>query len=120
MLNELLSLEKRLFMHKYISDKNWLDNTIHEDFLECGKSGLIYNKKGTMEFLLSCTEDRDIKIYNFEYKKIDYNTYLIHYITKANNEELYYRTSVWVMDKNLKLLYHQATKLNIVVNLAEF
>ncbi|MBQ8043975.1 MAG: nuclear transport factor 2 family protein [Clostridia bacterium] len=119
-MNEILFLEKSLFKHEYISNGKWLENTIHDKFAECGKSGLLYNKKGIVKFLLSCSQDRDITICNFECEKVDDNTWLVHYITKSNNGELYYRTSIWVKDNNLKLLYHQATKLNVDVELTEF
>lgn len=111
MLEALLDMEKRFFRRKYISDRNWLETTIHNDFHECGKSGILFDKKETVESLLSCTDDRDITIYNFEYRPVTDKCYLVHYITQDGNEK-YYRTSVWVMENSLKLFYHQASRLN--------
>ncbi len=111
MLEALLDMEKRFFKRKYISDRNWLETTIHNDFCECGKSEILFDKKETVESLLACAEDRDITIYNFEYRLVTDKCYLVHYITQ-NGSEKYYRTSVWVMDDSLKLFYHQASRLN--------
>ncbi len=119
MKNEILELEKNLFKLKYISTKEWLDKTIHNNFKECGKSGFLYYKEDTIESLLECKEDRQISIYNYEYNQIDSNTYLIHYITESQ-DKLFYRTSIWVKEDYLKLLYHQATEFNENVTLVEF
>jgi hypothetical protein len=111
MKQEILELEKNLLKYEYISNKDFLEKTIHDNFLECGKSGMLFNKEVTVNELLSCKEDRNIKIYNFTCEQIDANTYLIHYITISNDKE-YYRTSIWTKENNLKLLYHQATEYN--------
>lgn len=110
MKNEILELEKSFFKYEYIKDKSWLDKTIHNNFKECGKSGFIFNKEETIKSLLSCKEDRKINICNYEFEKINNNTYLVHYITK--DIDVIYRTSIWVMEGNLKILFHQASKLN--------
>lgn len=110
MYNTLLELENSLFKLKYISDRKWLDITLHNDFRECGKSGRLFNKQETMESLIKFTSDRDIKIFDFECRNITDTSYLVHYITKSDNKR-YYRTSVWVKEDGLKLLFHQATEL---------
>lgn len=118
MKEEILNLEKNLFKLEYMSNKEWLEETIHDNFTECGKSGYLFYKKDTIETLLECTEDRPITIYNYDYTQIDDKTYLIHYLTKSQ-DKLYYRTSIWIMDPNLKLLYHQATEFKESIALVE-
>ncbi len=108
MEDAILILEKKLFQLPYMNDRSWLDGVIHDHFRECGKSGKIYDKKTVIAFLTDCVEDREIVIYNYECTSIDINTYLIHYITKEH-KQLYYRTSLWVMQDCLKLLFHQAS-----------
>jgi len=117
MKNKILELEKSLFKVEYMSDYNCLDNIIADDFKECGKSGYMFDKKGTIEFLLSVKEDRKIDIYNFECEEITEESWLVHYITKNDTGELIYRTSIWVMKENLKLLYHQASVLKEEIKL---
>ena len=45
MYKKLLSLEKDFFKLSYMSDKKWLSDIIHDDFIECGKSGDLFDKK---------------------------------------------------------------------------
>lgn len=119
MKDEILKLEKNLFKMEYMKDRSFLNKIIHDNFKECGKSGYFFDKDETIKALQECTEDRKIQIYNYEYEKIDENTYLIHYITKSC-DDIIYRTSIWIMEDNLKLLFHQASKLNIELELKEF
>ena len=118
MKEKVLELEKSLFKHEYTSNKNYLENIIHVNFIECGKSGLLYDNKITIDSLLECQTDRDIKIYNFTCEQIDNNTYLVHYITVTNDIK-YYRTSIWKQEENLKLYFHQATEFIDKVELVE-
>ncbi len=45
MKEEILTLEKNLFKLEYISNKEWLEKTIDDKFIECGKSGYLFIKK---------------------------------------------------------------------------
>ena len=119
MKSKILELEKKFFKYEYMSNKKWLEETIHDNFKECGKSGYIFNKEETINELQENMKDRKIEIYNYEYERIDTNTYLIHYITKFN-EILIYRTSIWIMQENLKLIFHQASKFNLDIELIKF
>lgn len=110
-MKTLLELEQAFFKKQYISDPEWLNATLHEDFTECGKSGILFGKKEVMESLLSCAADRDIVIYNFSCEQIDENSWMVHYITESEGEH-YYRTSIWSRGEQLQLRFHQATKLN--------
>jgi hypothetical protein len=118
MKEKILELEKSLFKIEYISNKKYLENIIHENFLECGKSGLLYDNEITIDSLLECKEDRNIKIYNFACEQIDNNTYLIHYITRNDNKK-YFRTSIWKEEDTLRLYFHQATLLVDEIKLIE-
>lgn len=119
MKNMILELEKNLFKYEYMSNKDWLDRIIHNDFKECGKSGYFFDKEETIKALQDFTEDRKIDLYNYEYKCVDTKTYLIHYITKSD-EKLIYRTSIWVMEGELKLLFHQASEVKVDIELVKF
>lgn len=115
----ILDLEKKFFKLEYMKNPQWLDQVLHDKFIECGKSGCLFNKRDTMEALLAYEADRCIEIYNYEFDNLDKKTYLIHYLTQAEGE-LFYRTSIWVMEKNLKLLFHQATRLVQSIELNRF
>lgn len=119
MKQEILKLEKNFFDLKFMNDKDWLDMTLHDNFKECGKSGKLFNKEGTIKYLLSRTSNREIDIYNFECNKINNKCYLIHYITISDSEK-FYRTSIWVEEENLKMIYHQASKYEEDVKLIKY
>lgn len=106
MKEKILSLEKSLFNIKYMNDYDYLNKVIDDEYLELGKSGRFFNKIDVINDLLNQKENRNIKIENYEFKKIDNNTYLIHYITND-----IYRTSIWINNNGLKIIFHQASKL---------
>ncbi len=116
-MHRLLELEKSFFKHSCISDRAWLERTIHRDFIECGKSGMLFNKQDTIQSLLECKTDRKIEIYNFICRKFDDKSWIVHYITRTDQDQKYYRTSIWVGHKNMQLYFHQATILNEEIDL---
>ena len=118
MKNRILELEKSLFKQIYMNDIDYLNNIIHDKFMECGKSGKFFYKNDTIQEFLKLDSDRDITIYNYTCEELN-NTYLVHYITKSGND-LIYRTSIWIMAGDLKLYFHQASKLNVDIELIEY
>lgn len=119
MKEQIFALEKKLFQYTYMKDHDWLNEILHDHFQECGKSGCIFNKETVISSLNGYTEDRMIEIYNYEYLPIDTNTHMIHYVTK-NGDALIYRTSIWIMEKHLKLLFHQASPLKTDIPLIKY
>lgn len=108
---ELLELEKKFFDVKYMSNLEYLDKYIDDEYLEVGKSGYFINKKEVINELSNLKESRNIDIYNFSQKQIDENTYIAHYITLNKEQEKIYRTSIWKKEENFKILFHQASIL---------
>ena len=93
MYDTLLTLEKDFFNLQYISDREWLDKILHDDFRECGRSGKLFDKFDTMEELLQCDSDRDIVICGFECVEINSNSWLVHYITEIEGKQIWKRWS---------------------------
>ena len=100
----------------YINDGSLV---IDDTYEEIGKSGSIYNKKDVIQELNNLKEDRNIEIYNFKCNKISNNIYLVHYITK-NNDKNIYRTSIWKEENNLKIIFHQASEYKENIELEKF
>ena len=117
MYRTLLDLEKDFFRYDKITDRTWLDSTLHDKFKEVGKSGIIFYKEDTINSLMALKADRNITIFNFEIEELKADCWIVHYITKDSDDKLFYRTSIWVKENNLKLIFHQASKLNLVINL---
>ncbi len=119
MNNRVLELEKSLFKHEYMSDVTYLDEIIDDNFTEVGKSGKKYNKKDVINNLSITKEDRNITIYNFTCEKLSEDIYLIHYITKSNEDNIY-RTSIWRKEcERVKIVFHQASLYRENVDLTE-
>ena len=79
-----------------------------------------FNKKNVINDLSDFKEDRKITIYNFTCDKIEENIYLIHYITKSNNDNIF-RTSIWKKEYDkIKIIFHQASLYNDNVELIEY
>lgn len=119
MYGTLLSLEKDFFKYDKITDRKWLDAVLHDNYREVGKSGIIFYKKDTINALLEATTDRNITIFNFDFEELKTDCWIVHYITRDNNDELFYRTSIWVKENNLKLIFHQASRLKSSLDLEE-
>lgn len=91
-----------------------------DKYIEVGKSGKKFNKKDVINDLSILKEDRKINIYNFTCDKIDEKTYLIHYITKNDNDNIY-RTSIWKKEYNkIKIIFHQASLYKENITLVEY
>lgn len=109
MTNIILELEKSLLKIEFMSDTTYLDEIIDDKYIEVGKSGKKFNKKDVIKCLSVAKEDRNIDIYNFTCDKLEENLYLIHYITKSGNDNIY-RTSIWRKEYNkIKIIFHQAS-----------
>lgn len=52
MYQKLLNLEKDFFQIACISSEEWLASTLHDGFVECGKSGRLFSKGEVIEGLL--------------------------------------------------------------------
>lgn len=116
MYQTLLSLEKAFFDVAHISDAAWLDSVLHREFQECGRTGALFDKADTVQALLACGKGREIVIYNFAYQPVRPGCWLVHYITVSDGVQ-YYRTSLWVQEGGMKLLFHQATPLHMDMRL---
>lgn len=110
---KILELEKNFFKYEYISNKEYLNSIIDNNYEELGSSGRILNKDDVINELSNLKNDRDIIIYNYTCREIDKNIWLVHYITQNGNTN-FYRTSIWKKDEdNLKILFHQASEYRI-------
>lgn len=107
-MDKLYELETSLFKGEYLNNKEYLKNIFHDRFMEYGKSGLVYYKEDTILSLYG-NGDRNIKVYDFTSEKLDAHTYIVHYVSESEGGIFAYRTSIWVGEDNLQLLFHQGT-----------
>lgn len=110
MENIFLEMEKSLFKKSFCSNIENLERILDENFFEYGKSGAIISRNETICFL-SESDDRNIAITNFTVDKISDNTWIIHYVSKDENNISSLRTSIWIYkDNQYKMYFHQGTK----------
>ena len=105
-MENILELEKSLFKYDYMSNKEYLNNIIADNYKELGKSGILFNKDDVVNYLLSQQRDRDIEMYNFSGEELMPDLWIVHYITLSDNKKIY-RTSIWKHDK---IIFHQASE----------
>ena len=82
---KILELEKIFFKYEYMSNKEYLNSIIDNNYEELGSSGKILNKGDVINELSNLKNDRDIIIYNYTCSKIDKNIWLVNYITQNGN-----------------------------------
>ncbi|MBD5428904.1 MAG: nuclear transport factor 2 family protein [Treponema sp.] len=114
----LLALEKRFFSKAFCADRERLASAIHDNFMECGKSGLLTGKAETVESLSAEPHDRAITIYNFTCEALGGGCWIAHYVT-ASDGGLFFRTSIWKKDADWQLYFHQASPLHCHIDLHE-
>ena len=120
MNKEILKLEKSLFKYEYMTDIEYLNKVIEDGYIEVGKSGKKFNKKDIIDELSVLKDDRKISMYNFTCDKLEESIYLVHYITKSGNDNIY-RTSIWKkQNNNIKIIFHQASLYKEDIELNEY
>ena len=120
MQTEILELEKSLFKYKFMSNINYLNKIIDDNYIEIGKSGKEITKEDVIKDLINLKEDRNIVIYNFKCNKISEDIYLIHHITKKDIDNIF-RTSIWKKENDeFKILFHQASLYLDEIELKEY
>ena len=103
-----------------MSDLAYLERILDDDYLEVGKSGKRINKNDVINELSNLKEDRDITIYNYTCDEIADGLYLVHYITK-NGDDNIFRTSIWKNKQgSMKMLFHQASLYKDNIELIEY
>jgi hypothetical protein len=103
-----------------MSDKAYLDQIIDDRYLEVGKSGKRFNKNDVIKDLSALSEDRNITIYNYTCDEITKGLYLIHYITKSGEDNIF-RSSIWESEHGKsKIIFHQASLLKDEIELVKY
>lgn len=111
MKKTLLDLERSLFRHEITDDRSQLEKILHERFHEMGSSGMLYDRREVIEALHELKEDRRIELYDFTWQAVGRDCFLVHYITRNEDGVCYFRTSLWVEEDGLKLIFHQSSRM---------
>jgi hypothetical protein len=113
--NLLKDLEIKLHQKEVRSDKKQLDELLHDDFFEIGRSGKFYTKQ---DILASLSDEKlvsEIHSQDYSYKELAENSIMLtyksaHKTTKGLLERHTYRTSIWRKTSiGWRMLFHQGT-----------
>ncbi len=112
---QILQYENDFFLKKFCDDIKSLNNRIHDEFIEFGKSGKVFDKNSIIKYLNSLDEDRDIEIISFKVKRIKEDVIIANYISYEKEIEVKaLRTSIWKKESSdWKLYFHQGTTTEI-------
>lgn len=114
LINELQTLESRLWLKEFRFDMEWMENILDDNFFEFGRSGRTYTRKECLD-----THEQEIHavlpLTNFKIHAIDTNVVQATYIsivTYGADKQYGLRSSIWVYQNNCwKLKFHQGTPL---------
>ena len=111
MKNQILQYEKDFFSKAFCSIRENLENRLSKDFIECGKSGFVYDRESTINSLYGLSGDRNIEILQFNLTVLSESIVLARYISHHKDSNLYaLRASLWKFEDNTwKLFFHQGT-----------
>ncbi len=107
-------------MKRTFSGKNFaitykiLKNRIHDEFIEFGKLGQVFDKNSIIKYLNHLDSDRDIEIQHFIIKSLKDDLIIAHYLSNEKEVSIKaLRTSIWVKEcMGWKLYFHQGTVID--------
>ena len=108
---QILKYENDLFIKTFCDDIQNLNNRIHDEFIEFGKLGQVFDKNSIIEYLNNLDTDRDIEILSFQTKNIKEDLIIVNYISYEKEIKIKaLRTSIWKKEcSDWKLYFHQGT-----------
>ena len=109
----LVDLEKKLLDTESRQSKTFLESTLHDEFVEIGASGGVYNKQQT---IISVGQQTGLqyKTSDFRVSPLSDNIVLLNYklATFDNSVEVQQsiRSSIWKLENdNWQIVFHQGT-----------
>ena len=117
LLNELRQLETELQQPQCRDNARRLDELLHPDFYEVGRSGQTYDRNAIIEHL-SAQRSRPIVPWNFSVRVFGAGAALLTYCSAHRQpggelSDQTYRSSIWLKVANgWQLLYHQGTPIS--------
>ena len=107
----ILGYEMDFFRKVFCDNIQNLEDRIHDEFMEIGKSGQVFDKNSIINYLSHLATDRDIEIQEFVLKYLRDDILVANYISnEKETDALALRTSIWVKEhSDWKLYFHQGT-----------
>lgn len=104
--------ERALLDPKVRADPIRVGRLLHDDFIEFGSTGRVYNK----EVLLAMLEGEpssSVTIKDFAVRQLSTDTALVTYLSVGQSGQEARRSSVWVRDDEWRMIFHQGTRISV-------
>lgn len=122
MINEelktlLYELETSLHKKEIRNSREQVGMLLADDFLEFGKSGMVFDKQSILDLLQSEETDLQIEVSDFSVKELAADVILVTYKGSMLNDEgvtvSTLRSSIWVSKEgSWCMTFHQGTKID--------
>lgn len=94
------------------SDHHRVRELLHDEFLEFGSSGRVYNKKMILDMMSDEVRGGGIAIREFAVRQLSSDTALVTYRTVGEGGQEARRSSIWVrVDGVWQVNFHQGTRI---------
>lgn len=94
------------------SDPNRVKELLHDEFIEFGSTGRVYNKKILLDMLRDETPST-VVIRDFTVRQLASDTALVTYRTVGQSGQEARRSSVWIRQDGVwKMAFHQGTRIS--------
>lgn len=109
---ELAANEMEMLDPAVRSDPVRVRELLHEDFIEFGSTGRVYNKKILVE-MLRTERPSTVSIRDFTVRPLSSDTALVTYRTVGQAGQEARRSSVWVRQDGVwRMVFHQGTRIS--------
>jgi hypothetical protein len=110
----LRSKEMELLDPDVRSDPVRVRELLHDDYLEFGSTGRVYNKKVMLD-MLKGERQSPVVIRDFAVRQLSADTALVTYRTVGQSAQEARRSSVWIRtDGEWRMAFHQGTRISRV------
>lgn len=94
------------------ADRDQVDRLLHDEFLEFGSTGRVYNRRVLLD-MLEDEQPSAVVIRDFAVRQLSGDTALVTYRTVGQGGQEARRSSVWVLqDDSWKMVFHQGTRIS--------
>lgn len=108
---QLLALERMLLDPEVRHSASKLEVLLHEDFIEFGSSGLVYNRRMMIDMMVK-EVPATVLIRDYEVRSLSADTALVTYRSIGASGQEARRSSIWVHSDGVwKVRFHQGTRI---------
>lgn len=110
--DDLRAREMELLDPEVRSDPGRVRELLHDDFLEFGSTGGVYDKKVLLD-MLQDENPSPVSIRDFAVRQLASDTALVTYRTVGQSGKEARRSSVWIrQDGAWRMVFHQGTRIS--------